>query len=333
MFVMDRSGSMCYDTSNLTYYGSPSADGPMAKSPTGWYWMPRYIYREDAWRTAWFYATDDTTGEVVTSFLPAHVTSRLTDGVYFRYCSRDNPDTVQSGFLYAPSNVTIHSRYGSAYPYWSAQSYGPISSCDYAVANDPIQPIGSSQVAASAFVDLLDPTRDRAGLVTYAWDATLDHPLTDDWAGLKATMAAYDPRGSTATPVGMKVGNDEFILSGRAGSYGQRIMILLTDGLANVASSGGGYYDNGNHTVTFFGQSVSCQIHPTVAAAMEAQVERAINNGINIYTVSFGAGADQALMPLIAAKANGAYYYAADHEDLSAVFVDIFHRLPAILTM
>jgi hypothetical protein len=324
---------MCYDTTNLTYYNSPNADGTMAKSPTGWYWMPRYIYREGAWRTGWFYATNDSTGSIVTSFLPAHIRSNLSDGVYFRYCSRDNPGTVQSGFLYAPSNITIHSRWGSTYPYWSAQSYGPIGSCDYAVANDPIQPIASSQVAASAFVDLLDPDRDRAGLVTYAWDATLDSALTDDFAGLKTSLANYDPRGATAMPLGMKVANDEFILSGNAGTYGHRVMVLLTDGLANVASSGGSYYDNNSHTVTFCGETVSCNIHPTVAAAMQTQVDRAVANGIHIYAVSFGNGADQALMPLIASATGGAYYYAADHEDLAAIFVDIFYRLPAILTM
>jgi len=331
VFVMDRSGSMCFDTTNITHKYSPNSDGSMAKSPTGWYWMSRRMYVSGSWRTAWFYAVNDSTGAVVSSFLPQHIKDRM-DGNYFRYCSRDRPSSVQSGWLYAPSNVTIHSRYGSGYPYWSADSYGPVGSCDYAYANNPIEPIASSQDAACAFVDLLNAERDRAALVTYAWDSVLDHPLTDEWAALKATIGVYDARGATATPSGMDAANDEFIDSGRASGYGQRIMILLTDGLANTV--GGTYYSNPSSKVSvdFFGESVDCYIYQQVADAIEAQTQRARNNGIRIYAVSFGSGADQDLMPLIAAKTRGAYYYAADYADLTAVFVDIFHNLPPVLT-
>ena len=331
MFVMDRSGSMCFDTTNITYYYSPNGDGSMAKSPTGWYWMPRYIYRDGAWRTAWFYAKDDATGEVVSSFLPTHIQDRM-DGIYFRYCSRDQPSYVQSGWLYAPTSVTIYSRYGAANPYWSASSYGPISSCDYAVANNPVEPVASSQNAATTFVDLLRSDQDRAGLVTYAWDAVLDYQLTDDWSGLKATIDSYDPRGATATPEGMESANDELIDSGRASGYGQRIMILLTDGLANTINWN--YYSNPSSktSVSFFGEDVDCYIYQQVATAIETQTLRAQRNGVRIYTVSFGDGADQDLMPLIAAQTDGAYYYAADHADLTSVFMDIFSDLPPILT-
>ena len=330
-FVMDRSGSMCFDTTNITHKYAPNSDGTMAKSPTGWYWMSRVMYVYGSWRTAWFYATDDSTGDTVSSFLPEHIRTRM-DGNYFRYCERDQPNTVQSGWLYAPANVTIHSRYGATYPSWSADSYGPIGSCDYAYANNPIEPIASSQNAACAFVDLLNAERDRAALITYGWNSVLDHPLTDDWSALKTTIASYDPRGATGTPAGMDKANDEFIDSGRATGYGQRVMILLTDGLANTVN--GSYYSNpySMTPVTFFGQSVSCYIYQTVATAIEAQTLRARNNGIRIYTVSFGSGADQSLMPLIASKTRGAYYYAADYADLTAVFVDIFHNLPPILT-
>jgi hypothetical protein len=39
-------------------------------------------------------------------------------------------------------------------------------------------------------------------------------------------------------------------------------------------------------------------------------------------------------MPRIAAKTNGAYYYAPDHSgsSLTDIFRDIFYRLPAVLT-
>ena len=96
VFVMDRSGSMCFDTTNITHRYSPNSDGSMVKSPTGWYWMSRLMYVNSAWRTAWFYAVNDSTGLVVSSFLPEHIKTRM-DGTYFRYCERDQPSTVQSG--------------------------------------------------------------------------------------------------------------------------------------------------------------------------------------------------------------------------------------------
>jgi hypothetical protein len=302
----------------------------MIKSPTGWYWMSQYIYTT-SWQTAYFYAKNDSTGAIETAFLPAAVRARLVSGQYFRYVDMDDPNTIQSGWLKAPSNVTIYSRYGSSYPNWSAQSYGPIGSCDYAVANNPIEPMASSQNAASAFVDLLNPGRERAGLVTYAWDGTLQSHLTNDWAALKTAIAAYDPRGATATPKGMQLANDELIAA-YASAFGQKIMILLTDGMANTVS--GTYYDNPSSpiSITFLGHTVSCRIYQAVANALATQTSRATTNGVRIYTVSFGASADQVLMPLIAANTNGAYYYAADHSNLTDIFRDIFYHLPAILT-
>ena len=125
----------------------------------------------------------------------------------------------------------------------------------------------------------------------------------------------------------MKVANDEIILSGRANAYGQRVMILLTDGMANTVD--GAYHGNPSSrvTVSFMGDNVACYMYQAVAE----QTRRARNEGIRIYTVSFGSGADQDLMPLIARATNGAYYYASDHASLTDIFRDIFYNLPAVL--
>jgi hypothetical protein len=331
MFAMDRSGSMCFDTTNITLRSSPNANGTMVKSPTGWYWMSQYIYKS-SWQTAYFYAKNDSTGAVETSFLPDHIRANLVSGQYFRYIDPDDQSTIQSGWLKAPSHVTLYSRYGSSYPNWSAQSYGPVGSCDYAYANNPIEPIASSQNAASAFVDLLNPDRERGGLVTFAWDGVLQCQLTNDWTALKNKIMSYDPRGATATPKGMQLANDELISSGRASTYGHKIVILLTDGMANTVNHT--YYNNPSSpvTITFFGQSVSCRIYQTVASVMETETRRAMNNGVRFYTISFGSDSDTVLMPLIAAKTNGAFYYAPNHSDLTDIFRDIFYHLPPVLT-
>ena len=338
IFVMDRSGSMTYDIpdSDIDYKYSPNGDGSMDKSPTGWYWMPRQIYSRYSyyygyWATAWFYAVDDDTGQVTTSFLPDHIKSHLDGGIYFRYMDRDDIYTVQSGWLKAPDNVTIYSRWGNESLDWSAQAYGPINSCDYGMATGPIEPLASSQDAAIAFLGLLRHDRDQAGLATYGYNATLDSGLTSDWTGLAEKVASYDPRGATAMPKGMEVGITEMIDHGTG--YGQRIMILLTDGNANYYN--GSYLIENSYpqNVTFMGETVSTKVQQTIANAVQTQVLRAIDEGIRIYTISFGDGADQGLMRKIAAHTDGAFYYADEAGSLTDIFIDIFHNLPVMLTL
>jgi len=331
MFVMDRSGSMCFDTENILYRYSGNQDGSFDHSPSGWYWLPSYIYK-GGWQTAWFYAVNDDTGETVTDFLPPHVKDNMLYGTYFRYCEKDDPSYVESGWLYVPEGVTLYSAYGPGYTSWYAQSYGPIGSCDYAMAGTSVEPLNSSQNAAIAFVDLLNAEREKAGLVSYATRATLDHILTSDWDSLKDSIRSYDPRGATATGDAMRLANDELIDSGRADAYGHRVMILLTDGMANCVN--GHYYGNPDSPITvhFFGEDVQCRIYQAVVDEIQTQTRRAMTNGVRIYTVSFGEDADQALMPLIARKTGGAYYYAPEHENLVDIFVDIFYRLPPVLT-
>ncbi len=130
----------------------------------------------------------------------------------------------------------------------------------------------------------------------------------------------------------MRLANDEFIHSGRAEAYGQRIMILLTDGMANCI--GGTYHNNPNSDIEieFLGDTVQGRIYQNVADSMAVEVERARNNGIRIYAISFSSYADEALMPLKARATGGAYYYSEDHETLTDIFVDIFYKLPPILT-
>ncbi len=65
---------------------------------------------------------------------------------------------------------------------------------------------------------------------------------------------------------------------------------------------------------------------------MATQATRAEQNHVRMYTVSFGSDADTSLHQLMAQKTEGASYYAADHSHLTDIFVDIFRRLPPIIT-
>lgn len=337
MFTLDRSGSMSFDTSGVSlesYYQDPT-DPTMKASASGWYWFPHIALKRTGFgwqaRTAWFIAKDES-NHAVTDFLPDHIKARLDAGRYFNFRPVDYPDSVESGWIKVPEGVTIHGRWGSPWHNWLADSYYHViwQQCGYARAASPVQPLQSTMDAACAFVDLMRTADDRVGLVTYGWKSSLDSPLTSDFDNLKFKIQSFVPAGATAEPNGMKEALDELILSGNAEGFGQRIMILLTDGFANMLN---GYsYDDQERTYSFLGRSVTTQIHPTVGAAMATQAVRARNAGVRVYCVTFGADVDRDVHLAIASETSGAYYYAANHEDLTSVFVDIFRRLPPVLT-
>ncbi len=107
-------------------------------------------------------------------------------------------------------------------------------------------------------------------------------------------------------------------------------MILLTDGQANMAN---GYsYSTYTQTYNFLGTPVTTQIPSAVASAMAAQTNRAIAGHVRIYCVTFGTGADTVLHQIIAEKTDGAFYHTDDTTTLTDIFMDIFRRLPAIIT-
>ena len=338
MFVLDRSGSMCFDTEGVhlkSSYADPN-DPTLDKSPSGWYWLPYYAYEQTGWgyqyRTAWLYGVDDNTGGFRTDFLPQHIQDHLDANRFFNFRSVDYPTSVISGWVKVPPDVTLHGRYGSPWNNWLAQTYYWVipSQCGYATSDQPVQPLQDTMDAACAFVDLLRDSDDMAGLVTFASKASTDQVLTTDFVTLKSKLQSFAPSGGTAEPEGMDDANDELVDSGRADGFGQRIMILLTDGQANMYHEHS--YDNDTHTFNFLGQSVTCSINPTVAAVMDTQARRAEENHVRIYTVSFGTDSDTTLHQLIAEKTEGASYYAADHAHLTDIFVDIFRRLPPIIT-
>ena len=64
MFVLDRSGSMCFDTTGITTHASPNHNTTgyyMSTSTGGWYALPQTMNNGSS-QTAYFYAKDNTTG-------------------------------------------------------------------------------------------------------------------------------------------------------------------------------------------------------------------------------------------------------------------------------
>jgi Mg-chelatase subunit ChlD len=102
---------------------------------------------------------------------------------------------------------------------------------------DPPQPVSSVVQAAGSFVSRLKPA-DRIGVVTYATKASLVRQLTSDSAAAASTVSALsiaqsEERGSTNTGDALKAAEQE-LDSDRHNPDARKVLVLLTDGLANA---------------------------------------------------------------------------------------------------
>jgi Mg-chelatase subunit ChlD len=102
----------------------------------------------------------------------------------------------------------------------------------------------------------------------------------------------------------------EELSSSRVRGMSIKMIILLTDGQANVTADG----ETGNYS-------------GGAAYALE-QAQLAADAGLRIFAVSVGAGADQSLMQQIADIGHGEHFHAGGSTDqYSQQLADIFRRL------
>jgi hypothetical protein len=185
------------------------------------------------------------------------------------------------------------------------------------------EPIRSTQEAAVTFSMFFTPVYDRFGLVSYSTSAYLDRSLTTDFNNandnsfdddtISGCVSCSDfadevlelqPDGSTNIGHSIVLARNE-LLYGSGRPDASKIMVLMTDGIANRCGTG-----------------YSCS---TSAAASYAYSEAvtAANNGIAIYTIGLGPDINETLLQNIADVGGGFYLNAPTEEDLEATFEEI----------
>ncbi|MCB9175713.1 MAG: VWA domain-containing protein [Caldilineae bacterium] len=87
----------------------------------------------------------------------------------------------------------------------------------------------AAKEAAKAFVDLMQPARDRVALVAFDHEARLASPLGSDLTALRAAIDALGTRQGTAIDQGLAAAYDE-LRSSRRRPDATPALILLTDG-------------------------------------------------------------------------------------------------------
>lgn len=159
------------------------------------------------------------------------------------------------------------------------------------------------KTAVTVFLTTLaqTPFPESVGLVSYNNKATIDEPLTTNLAQIQATMNTLEAAGGTNIGGGIQQGR-QVLNSGSSNNYVEKTMIVMTDGLHNTGAN------------------------PL------AQARVAAGENIVIHTITFGSGADQALMRDVAQAAGGNHYHAPTGQDLIDIYEEIALTLTTVLT-
>lgn len=173
------------------------------------------------------------------------------------------------------------------------------SNSNFSLEQDPNK-LESSQVAAKAFVDLMDNST-QVGLVYYSTSATTSRQLAPmssaNKAALKAAIDAITASGNTCIECGLDNAVDELVSARGRYPEAVRIVVLLTDGQGNVGDS--------------------------VDGAVYAR-----NNNATAYAVGFGDDVDDTELTNIALLTYGQYYYAPDAATLLCIYQHIGQITP-----
>jgi uncharacterized protein YegL len=150
------------------------------------------------------------------------------------------------------------------------------------------------------FVELnKTPQEELVSLETFSDAGTHHQNITSNYAQISSTLSGLTPGGMTAIGEGMEEGIQSLQASTRLSA---KALVVMTDGIHNTG------------------------IDPeTVATA-------ARNAGYTVYTVTFGAGADQTKMQNVAANGGGRHWHAPTGAALIAAFQEIANSTPTLLT-
>ncbi|MCM2372430.1 vWA domain-containing protein [Aporhodopirellula aestuarii] len=168
----------------------------------------------------------------------------------------------------------------------------------------PPTPWENLVVAVNAFLDVLDetPQNEQVSIASYSNYGTLDIYLTHDYDDVRNIVDSLSTGGGTGIGRGMQQGELAFEHA-NARPFASKTMVVMTDG---------------NH---------NSGIDPDdVARTMMS------NDNVNIQTVTFSDGANQADMQEVARIGAGKHYHASSGSELVSAFEEIANNLPTILT-
>ncbi|MEF8873526.1 MAG: vWA domain-containing protein [Candidatus Thermoplasmatota archaeon] len=153
--------------------------------------------------------------------------------------------------------------------------------------------------ATQAYVDNMVPP-DRAGVIKLASNATLEHPLSQDYQNVKESLEmGQEPGGRTNYDEAIFKATDELIENGDPEK--QRLELFLSDG------------------------------NPTYNVTRET-MNRAVENNITIFTIGMGDDVNDDLLGWMADVTGGEYNYVEEPEQLIDTYLNISEQFYTNLT-
>ncbi len=192
----------------------------------------------------------------------------------------------------------------------------------------PEQPLTDTKDAAKRFLDQIHnfPIEgDKVGLVYYNDQATLDHPLTDNFTAVKNAIDVPNALNCTNIAAALCVARRELLTSPERAV---KAIVLLTDGRTNTRVN--------PNTCQQLGAScafTTVERDNTNPAALDAISQAALiaQDGFVLYTISLGNDTNQAVLRQMAQQTGGEHFHAPTTNDLDSVFDQISERIPLSL--
>ncbi|HSW48491.1 MAG TPA: VWA domain-containing protein [Candidatus Saccharimonadales bacterium] len=172
------------------------------------------------------------------------------------------------------------------------------------VASD-VNKITQAKTAAKSYVDIISQdTRNTIGLVSYENTATVNSPLTTNYSSVKTQIDSLTAIGSTCTECAILAANAEIA---KSTSSNKKVVILLTDGLANYIQGGTSQVDT------------ALAEQKALAAAIAGHSAK----GTVFYTIGLGNTINGAFLQQIAQQTGGQYFPSPTADQLNSIYNQI----------
>jgi hypothetical protein len=190
-----------------------------------------------------------------------------------------------------------------------------------------------SNMSGYTFVDQMDSSQDKIGLVTYSQAASVKQTLSTNFAAVRSALSAMATGASTNERMGTYYGLDDLMKTPADPTKTVRAVIVMTDGEYNydgdmLARGTGSYihlYEGSYGGINWY--AIPALNTPTRETDPRQNMSSwAIDNGVKIYTVTFGTGLNAVTLATnedMATLTGGKHY----HADTGTEALDVYEKI------
>jgi len=190
-----------------------------------------------------------------------------------------------------------------------------------------------SNMSGHTFVDQMDSSQDKIGLVTYSSSASVRQTLSTNFAAVRSALSAMTTSSSTNERMGTYLGLDDLLKTPADPTKTVRAVIVMTDGeynydgdmLARGTGSDIRLSEGSYGGIDWY--AIPALSTPTRETDPRQNMSRwAIDNNVKIYTVTFGTGLNAASLETnekMATLTGGKHY----HADTGTEALDVYEKI------